>query len=29
MEAIEAMAGSMEGVTFITAEKGPLLAEFD
>ena len=29
IEAIEAMGGSMQGVTFVASEKGPLLAEFD
>ena len=29
IEAIEALASSVQGVKFITAEKGPLLAEFD
>ena len=29
IEAIEAMAGSVQVVIFVAAEKGPLLAEFD
>ena len=29
IEAIETLASSVQGVKFITAEKGPLLAEFD
>ena len=29
IEAIEAMAGSVQGVIFVAVEKGPLLAEFD
>ena len=29
IEAIEALASSVQGVKFIAAEKGPLLAEFD
>ncbi len=29
IEAIEALASSVQGLKFISAEKGPLLAEFD